>query len=179
MSSVPFLFRLFDVIQDDATHQGIKYRHVDGVKCIKVVCTGVSCRFEFVAYRFKGADHYQPPVPIVAGPPWALPHTKLMLDQYTQTPLSNGLETRSSTVQSSPSRDKNTQTLIHQRSNRNAHSMNISSPQRTDFTSQTTADDHSARDQRDISSAPPAIKSSEGKGRKMVMNSSAVTQVQI
>ena len=45
---------------------------MDGIKSIKIKCADVSCRFEFVAYRFKGKDRYVPKAAIVEGPPQSI-----------------------------------------------------------------------------------------------------------
>ena len=47
-------------------HKEIQYRYIDGIKSIK---TNVSCRFEFVAYKFIGKDRYVPKAAIGEGSP--------------------------------------------------------------------------------------------------------------
>ena len=60
--------RLFIEIPEQ-DHKEIQYRYVDGIKSIKIKCADVSCRFEFVAYRFIGKDRYVPKAAIEEGSP--------------------------------------------------------------------------------------------------------------
>lgn len=58
---------------NSAESTNISYRCVDGDKGIKIMCAGVSCIFEFIAYEFIGEDLYTPLAPAIAGTPKPAP----------------------------------------------------------------------------------------------------------
>lgn len=62
---------------NSAESTNISYRCVDGDKGIKIMCAGVSCIFEFIAYEFIGKDLYTPLAPAIAGIPKPAPLNRL------------------------------------------------------------------------------------------------------